>query len=199
MAGGLLEGEEFRTDGDAGDFDIVEPCGGRLEVDRGGLHAFSHEAVGESGHGIWLKGHGWDLEHERSGHARAGGITTDTKDGVGFEVADQSPAGENATREIDEGTQTGQERHVFKLANLDQVELESSGRDEAALHAACSTHEENFCRITRDQFASHRERGNDVTAGASAGNKYAQVRQASSSRKVMLTVSQIGRVRMEKL
>jgi hypothetical protein len=153
----------------------------------------------ESGHGIWLKGHGWNLEHERGGHRGAGGIATDTKDGVGLEVADQSPAGENAARQIDEGTQTHQERNVLKLAYLDQVELESSVGDEAALHAACSAHEENFCCVTRDQFASHRERGNDVTAGASAGNKYAQVRQASSSRKVMLTVSQIGRLSIESL
>src|ERR1035438_1502849 len=54
---GRIEIEEFGANWNAGDFAMVKPLGGGLEVDGGGLNTLADEAVGEAGNGIGLEGH----------------------------------------------------------------------------------------------------------------------------------------------
>ena len=67
-AGGRTDGEESRTDGNAGDLAIVEPAAGGGKIDCGGLHAFADQTVGKARHGIWLKDHGGHFEQQRRCH-----------------------------------------------------------------------------------------------------------------------------------
>jgi len=57
------------------------------------------------------------------------------------------------------------------------VQLESGSGNQAALHAARRTDEQDFGAMPGDQFARHGQRGNDVAAGAAAGYDDAELRQ----------------------
>src|SRR5579863_5182210 len=48
---GPREREELRPHGNAGDLSIAEPARCRRKVDRCGLYALAHQAIGEAGHG----------------------------------------------------------------------------------------------------------------------------------------------------
>ena len=73
----------------AGDLGVAEPPGRRGKVDRRGLHPLAHQAVGQAGHGVGLKGHGGNFEPQRRRHRRAGGVSAHAEDGAGPELADQ--------------------------------------------------------------------------------------------------------------
>ena len=74
------------------------------------------------------------------------------------------------------------ERDVFELADLDELEAEAGGGDHAAFEAAGSADEEDFGLVALDQGAGDGEGGDDVAAGAAAGDQDAGVGQDGSLR-----------------
>ncbi len=115
------EMEEVGADGDAGEAGSVKIVGGGLEVNGGGADPGADQAVGESGHGVGLKGQGGDAQQDGRAHHGTRGVSADADDDGGAELVEQAHALPEAEGQIDEGAQARGERDVVELADADQI------------------------------------------------------------------------------
>ena len=105
------------------------------------------------------------------GHGRTGGVTADAEDDRGLELANEALAGGDAAGQIEECAEARGEGYIFERANVDETKVEAGLGNEANLHAARGADKQHLGRVTIDEFVRHRERRDDVAAGAAAGNK----------------------------
>lgn len=170
-----LDAEERGADRDAGNGGVVEVACRLWKVDGCGGDEAAHEAVGEAGCGVGFEGQGGDVEEDGGEHGGSAGVAADAEDDVRFDCAQELEAAGDASGEVCEGFGAGEEAYVFELADLDEVEGEIGLGDETGLHASCGADETDLGVVMIAEFAGDGECGDDVAAGAAAGDEDAEI------------------------
>ena len=153
---------------------IAEPLRRRREVDRCGLNSLAHQPVGHPRNGVGLESHGWNAAQNGRAHRRARSVAAHAQHRLRAKFAQVAYAGHNAYREHGESAELGMPGYLVERADFDQFQRKARGWDQARLHATGRAHEKHLRRVTRLELAGHGESGNDVSAGAAAGDENAR-------------------------
>jgi hypothetical protein len=89
---------------------------------------------------------------------------------LGPEVAEESDAVKHSARKVEERLDTSGEGDVGKLADTDEIERKSCGRNKLGFDAPGGPEETDLCRVGIAKFPGDGKRGDDVAAGASTGD-----------------------------
>jgi hypothetical protein len=77
---------------------------------------------------------------------------------------------EHSARKVEERLDASGEGDIGKLADTDEIERKSCGRDKLGFDASGSTEETDLCRVGIAKFTGDGKRGDNVAAGASTGD-----------------------------
>jgi hypothetical protein len=166
--------EKFRPDWNPRDLSIAEPFGGGRKVDGGRLDTLAYQAIRHPRHRVGLESHRRNAAQDGCAHGRTRGISSNSENDVGTELANDPGTGKQGQWQLGQGTKARGQGDLIQRANFNELQRKSSVRDHARLQAARGSDEEDLGMVPDHKFACDSEGWNDVTTGTATGDENAR-------------------------
>ena len=150
------------------DFGVTKIFRGLFEMDRRAGNEFRHHAIRKSRHNVRLKCQRRNVLHHRRQHGRARGISAHADHHVGSELVQHAARVPNRARQIECRFQARHQADIFQRSHAHQLQWISRGRNQTILDPARRSDEQHFGVVTLLQLIGDGQRGNHMSARASA-------------------------------